>query len=260
MADQILEVRDLVIRFNSFQAINGLEFRVTVPREGAGVRHVIIGPNGAGKTTLFDAITGAVAPAGGAIAFHGQRIDRLSIAHRARLGIVRTFQHSRVFTSLSVLENIWVGANQHDATYRFWTGWRRNRRALADAQNIAQLLGLDPLAHKEAGVLSHGQRRVLEIGMALAAKPRLLLLDEPTAGLSRPERERVVQSVTDLSTTCPVVAIEHDLDIVFTFATWITVLHHGKLLRDGPPEVIARDDAVDAAYLGERGVSDVAAG
>ncbi|MBI4032561.1 ATP-binding cassette domain-containing protein [Candidatus Berkelbacteria bacterium] len=215
-----------------------------------GVRHVIMGPNGAGKTTLLDAITGAVRPASGSISLGDQRIDLLPVAARVQAGIVRTFQSPRVFPSLSVLENIWIGANRRDAAYRFWVGWRGNGLAVSEAQEAASHLGLEELQGRMASQLSYGQRRMLEIAMAYASKPRLLLLDEPTAGLSRPERDRVIESLIRLSKRCPVVAIEHDLDIVVEFANWITVLHRGCLLREGPPAAIIQDEAVVAAYLG----------
>jgi branched-chain amino acid transport system ATP-binding protein len=215
----LLAADGLVRRFGSVTAVDGFDLRLAV-----GERHALIGPNGAGKTTVLNLLGGADRPTVGWIWFHGRDITGLGPARRARLGIGRTHQRPAVWPTLSVRENVAVGA--------WWQTHGRRREAV---QTWLERLDLAAIAFTPAGELSHGQRRHLELAMALAGQPRLLLLDEPTAGLHGDEVRRLGALLTNLPRTIAVVLVEHHLDLVYAFADTITVLRDGQVAASGAP-------------------------
>ncbi len=235
--------------FGRLQAVQDLTFEM---REGE--LRAMIGPNGAGKTTFFNLITGFVAPSAGRIWFDGREIGELPVVNRVRLGIVRTFQITEVFHDLSVYENVrFAVETAAGLNARPWLP----RAARAEvARRIDELLGAVGLEDKSArvvGELPHGDQRVVEIALALAMNPRLLLLDEPTAGMGDAETERMVELVRRLHAErkLSILFIEHDMSIVFGIAQRISVLDRGRLLAEGTPAEISCHDQVRAAYLGE---------
>ncbi|MFY1671771.1 urea ABC transporter ATP-binding protein UrtD [Plantactinospora sp. WMMB334] len=239
---ELVQVRGLNVVFSGFRAITDLDLTV-----GAGELRFLIGPNGAGKTTLIDVITGLTRPASGSVRFAGEEIVGRREHQIVRLGIGRTFQTSVVFEQLTVLENLDLAA-----TFRRPLGaLLRRRRGVAD--QVAQALdttGLAELANRPAGVLSHGQRQWLEIGMLLAQRPSLLLLDEPVAGMSRDERARTGELLRQVAREHTVVVVEHDMDFLRRFASTVTVLHEGRLLCEGTVAQVQADPRVQEVYLG----------
>jgi branched-chain amino acid transport system ATP-binding protein len=243
----ILETHNLTKAFGALTAVNGVTLRIE-----AGTLHSIIGPNGAGKTTLFNLLTGTFPPSSGRILFDGQDITGTPAHRIAHLGLARSFQRTNVFPALSLLDNVWVAAF---ACGKSWSGllWRRTdrypeqmeraRRALAD-------VGLGEKANQLAREISHGEQRQLELAIALAAAPRVLLLDEPAAGLSPEESRRMVALVRTLKGRYTIVLIEHKIDIIMSVSDRISVMHFGSLIADGTPEEIQRNPEVRRAYLG----------
>jgi branched-chain amino acid transport system ATP-binding protein len=240
-----LEVAELSVRYGAVPALHRLSLGVP-----SGQRRAVIGPNGAGKTTLFNAIAGDVPRASGSIRLDGREVSRLGSWGRARMGLARTFQRSALFPGLPVAENLALAIRLRDGrSWRVWGGgaerrmWREVDRRLAAA-------GLDGVAGRPAAGLSHGEQRALEIELALASRPRLLLLDEPMAGLSGGERRAAVDQLRGLPVDVTLIVVEHDLDAVFAVAQWISVLDHGVLLADGTPEQVRADERVQEVYLG----------
>jgi branched-chain amino acid transport system ATP-binding protein len=235
----LLECRALVRRFGALVAVDNVDLAV----ERGEVR-AVIGPNGAGKSTVFNLITSTLRPQSGTVLFAGEDITGLAVHAVARKGIARTFQRCHVFPGLSVRENARLAAQARD-----------RRHALAHADEALARLRLDRHAALTADTLSHGDQRLLEVAMALAQKPRLLMLDEPTQGLSIEETERAVQilkgmlAAEDLS----VLLVEHDMEVVFKLADSITVLHRGRVIADGAPAAVRANPEVRKAYLGESG-------
>ncbi|MCC7282577.1 MAG: ABC transporter ATP-binding protein [Acetobacteraceae bacterium] len=217
-----------------------------------GVLHAVIGPNGAGKTTLINQISGLLRPDAGSIRFAGEAITTLSMARRARLGIARSFQITAIVPGFSALENVALAAQRHaGSSFRFFRP-AASERALNEAALAAlDRVGLAQRAAVPAGALSHGEKRQLELAIALAARPRVLLLDEPLAGAGPEETERLVGLLSGLKRDFAVLLIEHDMQAVFRLADAITVLVYGKVVAHGRPEAIRADAAVRAAYLGE---------
>jgi len=234
--------------FGTLKAVDGVTFDMA-----AGELRAVIGPNGAGKTTFFNVISGLLPPTVGEVWFDGQRITRESVVHRVARGIVRTFQITEILPDLSVWENIRIGVETAAGlNARPWIN-RAARRALDD--RVAELIRIVDLAGKEGrivGELAHGDQRVVEVAMALSLKPRLLLLDEPTAGMGDAETEHMVGLISRLHAEqgVSILFIEHDMDIVFGIAQRVTVLDQGRVLADGAPGAIAADPKVRAAYLG----------
>jgi len=216
----------------------------------AGGRHAVIGPNGAGKTTLLNLISGELPPTSGRIRYNGRDVIRITRATRSRLGIARTFQQPTVWSTLSVADNIALAAWPHSDVRGKWR--RRRYRRLSEAcESYLETAGITALADRPAGALAHGERRMLDIGMALAADPRVLLLDEPAAGLTDQGVERLLEAMRALPREVTVVVVEHDFAFVSAIADTVTVLQDGTLLATGTPAEIAADAAVRAAYLGE---------
>lgn len=241
-----LRLHDVSRHFGQVKAVDGVSLAVQ-----RGARHAVIGPNGAGKTTLFGVVAGTLRPSAGRVLVGGRDVTRLSEHARARLGVVRTFQHSSVFLSMTALDNVGLAVQRVNGTgTRLWLPARRYGEITERALEYLESVGLAGHADEAAGALSHGQRRQLEVAVALAARPRLLLLDEPTAGMSIEESSRFTEVIRELPGEVTVLVIEHDLDVVFRLASQVTVLHLGRLLADGTPEEVRASEQVQHAYLG----------
>lgn len=242
----LLEIDRLVRSFGALSAVSRVSLAVA-PRE----RRAIIGPNGAGKTTLFNLITGHLQPSAGRIVFDGQPIAGLPPHAIARRGISRSFQRNNVFPSLAVLENLRLAAAAGDrGSYDLLGTIRRRPGPLARAREVAQAVGLAERLREVAGHLSYGELRQLEIGIALATSPRLLLLDEPTAGMSPEETQRMTELLVGLPREMTLLIIEHDMDVVFSLAERVTVLHYGEVLVEGSVAEVKADPRVYEVYLG----------
>jgi len=238
----LLEIRGLQVLFDGFRAIDGIE--LTVRR---GELRFLIGPNGAGKTTLIDVVTGLTKPAAGSIRFDGVELVGRREHQIVRHGIGRTFQTAAVFEELTVVENLDLAASFRR---RLPTMFRRRRGTLPEVERVLATTGLAGLADRPAGVLSHGQRQWLEIGMLIVQRPQLLLLDEPVAGMSAQEREHTGTLLREIACEHTVVVIEHDMQFLRRFADQVTVLHEGKVLVEGSVAEIQADPRVQEVYLG----------
>ncbi|QFZ20800.1 urea ABC transporter ATP-binding protein UrtD [Saccharothrix syringae] len=241
----LLEVRGLRVVFDGFAAVDGLDLTVE-----EGELRFLIGPNGAGKTTLVDVVTGLTRPVAGSVRFAGRELVGKREHEVVRLGVGRTFQTATVFEELTVVENLDLAA-----CFRMpLRSLLRRRRGVSDevAAALAET-GLTALADRPAGVLPHGQRRWLEIGMLLVQRPRLLLLDEPVAGMSRAERERTGELLHRVAAARTVVVVEHDMEFLRRYARKVTVLHQGRVLREGSVAEVQADPEVREVYLGRAG-------
>jgi branched-chain amino acid transport system ATP-binding protein len=227
----LLELRALSVAFGGLRAVDGVDLDLE-----EGDRHGLIGPNGAGKSTLFRLVAGGLRPSAGSISYDGRDITRLPRHRRARLGIGQTFQHSSLFGGLSCRENVQLAL----------------RRASGDgsADDALERFALAERAHTPASALSHGERRQLELALALVTEPRLLLLDEPAAGLSAAETARFAELLAELPPELTVLLIEHDLDLVFKATRTVTVLHVGKVIASGSPEQVRANEEVHSVYVG----------
>jgi neutral amino acid transport system ATP-binding protein len=253
--EPILVVSNVTKRFGGLRAVDRATFAVA-----QGSITALIGPNGAGKTTLLDIISGYDRPDLGAVRFEGRRIDGLASHRVARRGVVRTFQVTRVFAAMSVLDNMMLGAQRQpgEGLHRLAFSRSAARRAEAAARERAEHLlrafALEVKASEYAGALSGGQRKLLELARALMAEPRLLLLDEPMAGVNRPLGARLLDEVESLRREgMTFLFIEHDIDIVMQRADRVVVMAEGQVVAEGPPEFIRHDQRVIDAYLGRRG-------
>jgi branched-chain amino acid transport system ATP-binding protein len=245
MSDPVLRTEKLTKRFGGLTAVDRLDFTLA-----GGRVHAIIGPNGAGKTTFFNLISGLLPSDGGRVFFCGRDITGLKPHQISRLGIKRTLQIKSVFPQLTVADNLWI--TEH-AGQRFLDPFRAASRDLTTRAKVARTLeqiGLAHLAQRQAGTLSYGDVALLEIGMALISQPRLLLLDEPTCGMSPAETERAVGKIQELARQVDIIIIEHDMEVVFEIAEDITVMAQGAILASGSPAEIAADERVREAYLG----------
>ncbi|WP_436787468.1 ABC transporter ATP-binding protein [Yinghuangia sp. YIM S10712] len=246
-----LETVELRRAYGSFVAVDGVDLTV-----GPGARRALIGPNGAGKTTLLNLIAGTDRPTGGRILWEGRDVTWHSQRRRFRAGIGRTFQHPSVVPGRTVLDNVLLGAWHRPATSRLRLPGRTVRELTGECRDILATLGLADLADRQAGDLSHGQRRMIDLATALAGRPRLLLLDEPAAGLTDDGIAALLDALRELPETVAVVLVEHNLDVVAAFAHEVTVLHHGRPLATGTPAEVQADEAVREAYLGRRKVTE----
>jgi ABC-type branched-subunit amino acid transport system ATPase component len=217
-----------------------------------GARHALIGPNGAGKTTLVNLLTGVLEPSAGTIALHGEDITRLAAHARVRRGLVRTFQINQLFADLTPLETLTLVVAQRDGLGgRPWRALGRHATQLDEAAALAERFHLADAMHRKTRVLPYGKRRLLEIAIAVGARPQVLLLDEPMAGVPAGESREILETLAALPGDVTVLLIEHDMDLVFRFATFMSVLVNGALFAEGVPGDIARDPRVKAVYLGE---------
>jgi branched-chain amino acid transport system ATP-binding protein len=242
----LLELAGVTKRYGELTAINdvSLAFR-------RGVRHALIGPNGAGKSTLFHLISGTVRASGGRIRFLGADVTRWSAHRRTRFGIGRTFQQSSLFDGLDATENVAMAVQRRRGHARNPVRPVGAYRGVAErARELLEHVGLPAGLRTPVGALSHGHRRQLEVALALATEPTLLLMDEPTAGMARDEAARFLTIVDSLPADLTIVLVEHDMDVVFGFANWISVLDAGRLIASGPPQEIRASAAVQEAYLG----------
>ncbi len=217
-----------------------------------GEIHAVIGPNGAGKTTLIAQLAGELAPDAGTISFDGRDVTGLPAHERSRLGLARSFQVTSIFRELAVLDNVALAVQAHSgSSFHFWRNARRDPTLREPARAALAAVGLADRAEIVAGVLAHGEQRQLEIAMALATRPRLMLLDEPMAGMGREDGERMVELLRGLKHGHGLLLVEHDMDAVFALADRITVLVYGRVIASGRPEAIRNDARVIEAYLGE---------
>jgi len=242
----ILETKEITKSFGALTAVNAVSLGIE-----AGSLHSIIGPNGAGKTTLFNLLTGAFAPTSGRIVFDQQDITGTPADRVAHLGLARSYQRTTVFPSFSLFDNVWVAS--FSTSTRAGLAWR-NANAYPEvaeqANKALRDVGLDSKANQLAREISHGEQRQLELAIALAAAPRVLLLDEPAAGLSPEESRRMVSLVRGLKGRYTIVLIEHKMDIIMSVSDRISVMHFGSLIAEGTPGEIQRNPEVRRAYLG----------
>jgi len=256
MAEPLLQAEALVKRFGGLVATDNVAIDVK-----PGEIHALIGPNGAGKTTLVSQLTGNLRPDSGTIRFAGRDVTRLPTHARVRLGLARSFQITSVLREFTVLDNAALAVQAHDGhSFRFLADVRRDHRLRDLARRTLETVGLGPRAGALASALSHGEQRQLEIAMALATSPRLLLLDEPVAGMGTEESQRMVQFLGTLKGKRTMILVEHDMDAVFSLADRISVLVYGRIIASGTPDDIHRDARVQEAYLGTKLDHDAGAG
>jgi len=245
-AQPIIETKRLSKNFGALRAVNEVDLKVY-----PGQIHSIIGPNGAGKTTLFNLLTGFLSPTSGRISFKGSEITHLPSFAISRLGIGRSFQITSIFPDLTVFENIWIALQSRTkANYNFIISLRGLRPLEEKATQILQRIGLADKRAMPARNLSHGEKRILDIGIGLSIDPSLLLLDEPASGLTGEEISRVIELVKGVTDTLTIVLIEHNIDVVLSISDRITVLHQGSVIAEDHPDKIKKDPKVQEAYLG----------
>ena len=246
MSAPLLATDGLSRDFGALSALNRVSLEIA-----ARERRAIIGPNGAGKTTLFNVITGQLAPTSGRILLEGAPIGGLAPHAVARRGISRSFQRTNLFPRLTVLENLRLAAAAaHPGSYRLFGSIARLPAPLEQAREVARAVGLTGRLEEPAGRLSYGEQRQLEVGVALATGPKLLLLDEPTAGMSPEETQRMTRMLDELPREVTLLIIEHDMDVVSSLADRVTVLHYGEVLTEGTFEEVKADPRVYEVYLG----------
>ena len=243
----MLEVRNLTKNFGALRASDGIDFDV---REGE--THALIGPNGAGKTTFISQLAGNLRPDGGEIRFAGADITGMPAPRRARLGLARSFQITSVYPEFSALQNVALAVQAHAGhSFRFWHDARNDPSLVSPARKILGDVGLENRSQVLAGNLAHGEQRQLEVAMALATRPRLLLLDEPMAGMGADESQRMIALLASLKRKHTLILVEHDMDAVFRLADRISVLVYGRVIASDTPERIKVNEEVRRAYLGE---------
>jgi branched-chain amino acid transport system ATP-binding protein len=250
VADTLLRVENLVRRFGGILATDNLSLDVA-----RGELHAIIGPNGAGKTTLISQLTGQLLPNSGTIHFAGQDITHLPAFRRSTLGLARSFQITSLLPDFTACDNVALAAQAHDGhSFRFWGNARKESRLRDAAHAALRRVGLDHRADVVVSQLSHGEQRELELAVALATRPQLLLLDEPMAGLGTTESARMVKLLRELRKEVTIVLVEHDMQAVFALADRITVLVYGRVIASGVPAAIRSNEEVKRAYLGDQHV------
>jgi len=243
----ILATVDLHKDFGNLTAVNGVSLSI-----GKGKRHAIIGPNGAGKTTLFNLLSGRFKPTQGRILFHGKDITGMPPYRISRLGIARSFQIINVFPQLSVFENIHaVLMSKHHIRYQFLRNLKKWKNVTEETFPLLEQIGLLDKKDVLAGFLSYGEQRALEVGLTIASDPELILLDEPTAGMSMDETRQAIKLIDRVTKGKTLVIIEHDMEVIFSLADVITVMQYGKVVTTGSPEEIRKDQRVKEAYLGD---------
>jgi len=243
----VLEVSNLVKSFGALRASDGISLDVR-----AGEIHALIGPNGAGKTTAINQLSGEMQPDQGEVVFNGQDVTKLPVDQRAQLGLARSYQITSIFPQFSALENVAMAVQvKQSHNFRFWQPAGEDRTRLDPAMDLLNRMGMEALALTKAGELAHGQQRQLELAMALATEPKMLLLDEPMAGMGPEETRRMTEILMPLKGQLSILLVEHDMDVVFALADRITVLVLGKAIATDTPENIRNSAEVRAAYLGE---------
>jgi ABC-type branched-subunit amino acid transport system ATPase component len=243
----VLETRGLVKQFGGIVATNDVSLAIE-----KGARHALIGPNGAGKTTIINLLTGVLRPTAGTILLEGRDITGMEAHKRVQLGMARTFQINQLFADLTPLETIGLAVSERMELGGQW--WRlvgSKGIVVEESVEILSRFHLADVMDERTGNLPYGKQRLLEIALAIACRPRVLLLDEPAAGVPEAERHDILSAVAALPSDVTVLLIEHDMDIVFSFADRISVLVNGALFVEGPPEEVAADPRVKAVYLGE---------
>jgi len=242
-----LETIGLQKHFGGIAAVNGVSLQIE-----RGARHALIGPNGAGKTTVINLLTGVLSASAGRILLQGEDITRLDVHRRVARGLARTFQINQLFLDLSPIETVGLAVSQRLGVGAQW--WRMvgsNAAVVEEAADILEKFALADVMLERTGNLPYGKQRLLAIALAIACRPQVLLLDEPAAGVPEAERRDILATVAALPADVTVLLIEHDMDLVFSFAQRISVLVNGALLLDGAPDEVARDARVKAVYLGE---------
>jgi branched-chain amino acid transport system ATP-binding protein len=242
-----LEARRLTKQFGALLATDNVSFTIQ-----AGARQALIGPNGAGKTTLINLLTGVVEPTEGQVLLQDRNVTALSSSQRVRLGLSRTFQINQLFPHLTPAESLGLAISERNGSGAdFWRVAGARPEIVAEIEELLTRFGLEGEMDQPTRKLPYGKQRLLEIALALAARPRVLLLDEPAAGVPEEERQDILAALSALPADVAILLIEHDMDLVFTFATRISVLVAGRLLTEGEPGEIAADERVRAVYLGE---------
>jgi len=249
MTEALLDVRRLCRRFAAVDVLRAVDFTVE-----SGEIHALIGPNGAGKTTFIHHVSGALQPDSGSIHFAGRDVTKQAMHQRVSAGMARSYQITNIFLSLSLLDNVALavqGRADAGSSFRFWQPVRREKRLFDEALAYLEQVGLAAKATAVAGQLSHGEQRALELAMALATRPKLLLLDEPMAGTGPEESARMVELIEHLARQVTILLVEHDMDAVFRLADRISVLVNGELICTGTPDEVRNDAGVRRAYLGD---------
>jgi len=245
--DPLLQTRGLTKEFRGFRAVNGIDLTIT-----AGTIHALVGPNGAGKTTLFNLLTGFLTPSSGSILYRGEDITGRAPEQIAHLGIARSFQITSLFDQLTGLEHLELAlASPTGLGMRFWRSEHRMGQFRTRSLELIDQVGLADLADKPAGSLAYGQKRALELALALALEPSLLLLDEPTAGMGLEDVDRTIALVKAVAKGRTVVFVDHNMHVVGSLADQVTVLQQGQILAEGSYEQVRTDDKVITAYLGQ---------
>ena len=246
MIEPLLQANGLWKRFAALQVCKNLHLSIE-----AGELHALIGPNGAGKTTALNLLSGLLTPDKGTLFFNGLDISRTPVYRRARLGLARAFQVTSLFNSFTVLENLSMAVQAHQGTgFHFWTNAARDKRLLQPASEVMERMGLADRGDIPAGSLSHGERRQLEMGMALATQPSMLLLDEPMAGLGPGGSLKLSELISGLKGEITILMVEHDMQAVFSLADRISVLVQGEVVATDTPDEIKKNRLVQEAYLG----------
>jgi branched-chain amino acid transport system ATP-binding protein len=245
--EPLLQVRGLTKSFGGLIATNRMDLDVA-----GGETHAVIGPNGAGKTTLISQLSGDLRPDAGLIRFVGEDITHLGAPARSMRGLARSFQITSIFKDFTALDNVALAVQAHaGSSFRFWRPARRERAVREPALEILRTVDLAERADVMAANLAHGEQRQLEIAMALATRPRLLLLDEPVAGMGLDESQRMIRFLQSLKGRQTILLVEHDMDAVFALADRISVMVYGRIIATGPPEEVRMNPEVRQAYLGE---------
>ena len=232
-------------RFGGVHAVKDVDLEIR-----PGERRAILGPNGAGKTTLFNVISGEFGPTSGSIELFGRDVTAEPARKRARLGLSRTFQTSKLFLGMTVEDNLYLALLGIESGHLRPVRSRKDSAMRERARAMAEVVGLGEVLDREVGELSHGEQRQLELGMARATDPKLMMLDEPAAGLSRAERVRLTELLRELDTHITLILIEHDMDVALGVAEWVTMMHNGTVLVEGTPEEIRGNETVHELYLG----------
>ena len=247
MSGPALEARGLVKQFGALLVTDNVSFSIQ-----PGARQALIGPNGAGKTTLINLLTGVIEPTEGQVLLEDRNVTALSSSRRVRLGLSRTFQINQLFPHLTPAESLGLAISERNGSGAdFWRIAGGRPGIIAEIEDLLTRFGLEAEMDQPTRKLPYGKQRLLEIALALATRPRVLLLDEPAAGVPEEERQDILAALSALPSDVAILLIEHDMDLVFTFATRISVLVAGRLLTEGEPEEIAADERVRAVYLGE---------